>query len=102
LVDGWLFRVGALVNDRTIKFVPSAADQDIYHIRVDSHDVIYAQGAPIETLAFEGEAYCAPDVPYRGRAEIWSRARSAISPWIDIRQPVEVIRDRFEERALAA
>ena len=44
---------------------------------------------------------CAPRVSYGGgRGELKSRIRSAISPWLDRREPLDVIRDRIEERAL--
>jgi hypothetical protein len=45
---------------------------------------------------------CAPLFPYRyRRGEINSCFRSAISPWIDRRQTVDLIRDKLEERAVA-
>jgi len=36
-----------------------------------------------------------------GRNEIKSRFRSAISPWIDRRQKLDIIRDELEERGIA-
>ena len=43
-----------------------------------------------------------PAVSYGGeRGELKSRLRSAISPWLDRREPIDVIRDRLEERGLA-
>jgi hypothetical protein len=83
-------------------------------------DVIYAEGAPCETLldvdenavSFAGHlrqyepstskgAPCAPWLSFNGgRSEIRSRFRSAISPWVDRRQPLDIIRDRLEERGL--
>jgi hypothetical protein len=36
-----------------------------------------------------------------GRSEIRSRARSAVSPWIDRREKIDVIRDRLEERGIS-
>lgn len=82
--------------------------------------MIYAEGAASETLLTvdenannfadyyrrygtpqsEGQR-CAPILSIDGgRAQIKSRFRSAISPWLDRRHPVDVIRDRLEERAL--
>lgn len=101
LIDGMLFPVGGLVNGVTIK-LGAREFPAYYHLKFDSHDVFFAEGAPVESLPEADEAFCAPRAPYCGRHEFQSRLRSAISPWIDIRQPVEVIRDRFEERALAA
>jgi hypothetical protein len=44
----------------------------------------------------------APVLAFNGaRSEVASRIRSAISPWFDIRRPLDVIRDRIEERGLA-
>ena len=93
---------------------------EYYHIKLESHDVIYAEGAPVETLLTVDESAvnfaeyfrrygtpktqekpCAPRVTYGGgRGELKSRIRSAVSPWLDRRQPLDVIRDRLEERAL--
>jgi hypothetical protein len=44
----------------------------------------------------------APLLAFNGaRSEVASRIRSAISPWFDVRRPLDVIRDRIEERGLA-
>jgi hypothetical protein len=82
--------------------------------------VIYAEGAPVETLLNVDESAvnfaeyfrlyeqpnteevrCAPLVPVGGSAELKSRLRSAISPWLDRREHVDVVRDRWEERSAA-
>jgi hypothetical protein len=34
-----------------------------------------------------------------GRSELRSRLRSAVSPWIDRREKLEVVRDDLDERA---
>jgi hypothetical protein len=102
LIDGVLIPVGSLINGVTIKRDKREFDDlAFYHIKFEAHDVFFAEGAPVESLPEADQACCAPRAPF-GRHEFPSRLRSAISPWIDIRQPVEVIRDRFEERALAA
>jgi hypothetical protein len=36
-----------------------------------------------------------------GRMEFMSRVRSALSPWIDLRNRADVVRDQLEERGLA-
>jgi hypothetical protein len=92
---------------------------EFFHVKLESHDVIYAEGAPTESLlnvtesavnfaeylrqygtpATE-EARCAPYVhTCGGRVELMSRARSALSPWIDLRDQADVVRDRLEEGA---
>jgi hypothetical protein len=44
------------------------------------------------------EARCAPIVRIGGREELKSRFRSALSPWIDLRNQADVVRDQLEER----
>jgi hypothetical protein len=122
-IDGVLIPVGSLIDGSTIKFdeARELAELEYFNIKLDSHDVIYAEGAPVETLlevdecavSFSeylrkygvpktDEVRCAPIAPYGGRSELRSRVRSAISPWLDRREPIDVIRDRFEERAIGA
>ena len=121
-VGGLLAPVGCLINGTTITRYEAREHNELeyFHIKLDSHDVIYAEGAPVETLltvderavnfaeyfrrhgtAKTEETPCAPRVSYGGgRGELKSRVRSAISPWLDRRQPLDVIRDRLEERGL--
>lgn len=115
LIDGLLVRAGDLVNGTTIA-VDDAEDRDeleYYHIELERHDVIEAEGAPCETLLAEPAAgglgkYDVPQVPCAplacfngGRSELASRLRSAASLVVDRRLPLDVIRDRLETRALA-
>ena len=86
------------------------------HIKLESHDIVYAEGAPTETLVHVDESFvnfadylrrygapvtetvrCAPVVHVGGREEFKSRLRSALSPWIDFRTQADVVRDRSEE-----
>ena len=122
-VDGVLIPVGSLINGTTIKpdDARELAELEFFNIKLESHDVIYAEGAPVETLLevderavnfseylrrygapIADEVRCAPIAPYGGRDELMSRVRSAISPWLDRREPIDVIRDRLEERAVGA
>jgi hypothetical protein len=122
-VDGVLIPVGSLINGSTIKRYEARelAELEFFNIKLESHDVIYAEGAPVETMLEVDErsvnfseylrkygaprtdtVRCAPIAPYGGRGELRSRVRSAISPWLDRREPIDVIRDRFEERAVGA
>ncbi len=122
LIDGLLIPVGNLINGTTItRHEAREFDQlEYFNIKVEGHDVIYAEGAPVETLrdvdesavnfaeyfrmygsAKTQESRCAPWASYGGaRGEAKSRFRSAISPWLDRREPVDVIRDRLEERGI--
>jgi hypothetical protein len=121
-LDGLLIPVESLINGRSIAQC-DAFDCDVleyFHIELANHDVIFAEGAPAETLlasrqrAFDTRADdadlpalsgvdqlvpYAPSVSCSPRAVIRSRLRSAVSPWIDRRQPVDVIWDRLAERA---
>jgi hypothetical protein len=93
---------------------------EFFHIKLESHDVVYAEGAPAETLVHVDETFvnfadylrrygtpvtetarCAPVVHVGGREELKSRLRSALSPWIDFRNHADVVRDRLEECGLA-
>ena len=111
-----------LVNGRSI-VVDQRADAvslDYYHIDLEEHDVVLAEGAPAETLGgsdrsgFDNaEEYemlygssVGPKRPFAplvslngGRQQLRSRLRSAISPVYDIRQPLDVIRDHIASRA---
>jgi hypothetical protein len=122
-IDGVLVPAANLVNDITIRLYEAREydELEFFHIRLASHDVIYAEGAPVETLLNidetavnfvdylrkygtpeTEEAPCVPIVSYGGprRGALKSRARSAISPWFDRRKQVDVIRDRLEERGI--
>jgi hypothetical protein len=121
-IDGVLIPVGSLINGATIKLDErEPVELEFFNIKLETHDVIYAEGAPVETqcevderavnfaeyLRKYGaprtdEVLCAPIAPYGGRGELRSRLRSAISPWLDRREPIDVIRDRLEERAVGA
>jgi hypothetical protein len=119
LIDGVLVTAGSLINGTTITvYDPRELDElEFFHIKLERHNAIYAEGAPCETLrnVEEGainflrndghpttqEALCAPLLSCTGgRREIRSRFRSAISPWIDRRQKLDVIRDELEERGI--
>jgi hypothetical protein len=113
--------VGNLINGTSIRRDERDCDElEFFHIKLESHDVIYAEGAPVDTLLRVDESAvnfaeyfrkyrtpetretrCAPWVTYGGgRGELKSRVRSAVSPWLDRREPIDVIRDRLEERGL--
>ena len=122
LIDGVLVAAGNLVNDTTItRWDARELDElEFFHIKLERHDVIYAQGAPTETLlevdesavnfaeylrqyglVTTEESPCAPLLPYGyRRGEIKSCFRNAISPWIDRRQPVDIIRDKLDARGV--
>ena len=119
LIDGVLVPAEARINGTTItRYEASETDElEFFHIRLESHDVVYAEGVPAETLLnvdesavnfveylrrygtpTTEEARCAPLVHIGGRRELKSRFRSALSPWIDLRNRADVVRDQLEER----
>jgi hypothetical protein len=117
LIDGVLVPAEMLINGTTItRYEPESDELEFFHIKLESHDVVYAEGVPAETLLYVDESFvnfadflrrygtpaaqaarCAPVVPVGGRDELKSRFRSAISPWIDFRNQADVVRDRLEE-----
>jgi hypothetical protein len=118
-VDGVLVPAWNLVNGTSVTR-DDARHLDVieyFHIILDQHDVIDVEGALCETLweaiyevapsADHGEEIhgailpevCAPLASYRRRHNvIKSRLRSALSPVVDIRRPLDRIRDRIEDR----
>jgi Hint domain len=123
LFDNVLVPVANLINGTTIALynAKELAELEFFHIKLESHDVIYAEGAPCETLLgvdenavnfaeylrmygtpTGNEAPCVPLLSYNGgRDELKSLFRSAISPWFDRRQKLDVIRDQLAERGKA-
>jgi hypothetical protein len=121
-LDGLLVPVGNLINGASITRDERYCDElEYFNIKLESHDVIYAEGAAVETIVNvdesavnfaeyfrkygapeTNETHCAPFASYGGRrGELKSRIRSAISPWFDRRDPIDMIRDRLEERGIA-
>ncbi len=123
LIDGFLIPAAALINDASIVLYEACDREELefFHVKLADHDAIYAEGAPCETM-FEvdenaanfadyyrrygypssDEVRCAPMLHLPGRkSKMKSRFRSALSPWIDRRQQIDIIRDRLEERGIA-
>ena len=51
LIDGVLVPADMLLNGTTItRYEPESDAMELFHIKLESHDVIYAEGAPVETL----------------------------------------------------
>ena len=123
LIDGVLVEAGNLITGTTItRYDADELDQiEFFHVKLKRHDVIYAEGTPCETLstvdenavnfadylrrygpANRDEPLCAPRIYYEyTRGEIKSCFRSAISPWIDRRKTVDIIRDKLDARGIA-
>jgi hypothetical protein len=122
LVDDVLVPVCNLINGTTITvYDASRLDElEFLHIKLEHHDVIWAEGTPCETLLDVDEnavnfaeylrtygepmsknTPCVPRLGFGPRVEIKSRFRSALSPWIDRRQKLDIIRDKMEEGNVA-
>jgi hypothetical protein len=123
LIDGVLVTAGSLINGTTITLYDAREHDELefFHIKLARHNVIYAEGVPCETVInfnesatnfaeyvrrygppVTDEAACAPTLSCTGgRREIKSHLRSAISPWIDRRQKLDVIRDELKERGIS-
>lgn len=120
-LGGVLIPVSDLVNGANIAAVDVASDRiEYFHIALDRHDVLVAEGAPCESLlvtadrksAFDNGSEPAEKLPAEmvpcaqiaayngGRGALASRLRSALAPVIDLRRPADIVRDGVEERAL--
>lgn len=124
LVDGVLIAVEYLVNDKSIARA-TMDDREVieyFHLELETHEVIFAEGAPAETLHIttdrerfanfveyerlygsETRRPAKPFAPifrdYGGRAELKGLLRLAASPVFDLRDPVQRARARLAARA---
>ena len=123
-LDGVLIPAVDLINDSTITRVDALHLREIeyFHIKLDRHCVVYAEGAACETLqaitavnsdSAEFEEYrrlygepSLPDEPVApvlgyngGRARLRGRIRDVVSHVIDVRSKLEIVRDGLKERA---
>jgi len=120
-LDGMLIPVCNLINGSTI-VVDDAEDLselEYFHVKFESHDVIYAEGAACESLLTVSESaknfadyYRAHGFPeseqrpfapihsfWGRRSQLASRVRSAASLIKESRRPLDAVRDRLEARA---
>jgi Hint domain len=56
-IDGALIPVEFLVNHRTILWDDRAQEVEIYHVELDSHDALLANGAPAESYRDDGNRW---------------------------------------------
>jgi hypothetical protein len=126
-IDGVLIPVKDLLNGASITRALPEDRQDIeyFHIELAIHEVIFAEGAPVETLLvtdgrerftnfveyerlYGGETGpamvpYAPVVGYlRGRDHLKALLRLGVSHVIDVRDPTQVAYDRILARANAS
>jgi hypothetical protein len=122
-LDGVLIPAVDLINNSTIARCSAKDLREIeyFHIKLERHSVIYAEGAACETLraitavnsdSLEFEEYrrlhgdslpdepAAPVLGYNGgRARLRGRIRSVVSHVIDVRSKLEIVRDDLRDRA---
>lgn len=119
-IDEALVPAGSLLNGETISlYDPGERDAlEFFHIKLDGHDVIYAEGAPVETLLQVDEnaanfadyyrkygapsaraALCAPLLSLDARnGGVTTKLWNAVS-WPARQAQIDKIRDRLEQRA---
>lgn len=100
-LGGVLISVSVLLNGRSIvRCSTYEADRlSYFHLEFEDHQVIFAEGTPVESLRDERMIPFAPTWHGGRRSELRSRLRSAISPWLDRRRNFDKVRDRLEARA---
>jgi Hint domain len=121
-VDGLFIKAIDLVNGSSITLHSAVKPSIEYlHVKFAQHDIIFAEGAPSETLLVHSgnverfdnfaeylrrfgedetdEVRCAPIAFASGRERLMSRLRSAVSPWVDCRNEFDKARDRIAELA---
>ena len=120
-----LIPVMYLINEATIvQGAPSDMSAiEYYHIELDTHEVIYAEGALVESFdgssrenfsnfvqyerlyGVERQSEMTPPAPilrYRGRRqELKGLVRSLISNVVDVRDPIQIAYDKLAKRAEA-
>lgn len=96
VVGGMLIEAGCLLTFRTITRHAPPDDLEYFHIKLDQHSIILAEGAPCETLRGLNEPACMPLTEYEyTRGAVKSHLRSALAPLVDVRTPADVARDRI-------
>ena len=124
-IDGLLIPVEWLVNGQSITLadMDDRDSIDYFHIELETHEVVFAEGAPAETLLIDSgdrerfgnfvqyeQLYgigaertmepFAQRLEYQGPAGELSRLlRSAVSPVIDVRDPIQKARARIAARS---
>lgn len=123
LINGLLIPAGDLINGISITRAESTSSDflEYFHVELDRHDVIFANGAPAETLqgdanredfdnfdeyvALYGETLTvqtpyAPIVARNNfRQALTSHLRGVFAPICDRRQPLEIIQDELARQA---
>jgi Hint domain len=97
-VDGVLIPAIHLVNGVSIRqgLSPDLNQSEYFHLEMEKHELVFAQGVPAETLCKAGMSRCAPLYRYNGgRAELKALLRRLVSRITDVRDPIQVAYDRI-------
>jgi hypothetical protein len=125
LIDNVLIAAQDLVNDTSItRAVPAHVGTiEYFHVALDSHEAIYAEGALTETLLLEAGTHenfsnfaelsrvypegietpmqcMAPKVGYGGRLHLKALLRLAFGRLVPTSEPAELIYEKIVERAV--
>jgi Hint domain len=128
-LHGMLIRAADLITGNSVAIDPCKESRVLQYLHIylgPEHETIFAEGAPSETLLLDSstsQAFdnaeqlqrllqfqtrpqpIAPVYAYKShgkRAMVWSHLRSAISPWIDVRNQSDKVRDLLEDRSVIA
>ena len=98
MIDGMLVTAESLLNGRSITHADNLEVDELeyFHIRFLGHEVLCAAGLPSESYVETLAEFTQPRLHLTTScSKVASRVRSAVAPWIDLRQPVDRIRDRI-------
>ena len=120
VIDGVLVTAGSLINGTTITLYDASdhSELEFFHIKLARHNVIYRRDSLRDGDQRRRDrgsilpiTFVTTDLKQLNKlrarqcsaalASGKSRLRSAISPWIDRRQKLDIIRDELEERGIA-
>jgi Hint domain len=123
-VDGVLVPARHLVNGKSIRFdeaALAAETLEYFHVVLDTHEIIFADGLPVESYMYAGgvvawdnldeylqrygeQLIMAPFAPIHsydgGFDELGGLIRLVASRIVDVRDPIQIAHDRLKERAL--
>jgi hypothetical protein len=120
--DGLLIPIEYLQNGTSIAYCTLSGAEwiEYYHIECDRHEIVFAEGAAVESYrgvnreTFQNQATyervhgrdIAPMPPYApvvgyhgGLDELRGLVTSIVSNIIDVRDPIQIVGDRLDERA---
>ena len=102
VIDGWLIPARELVNGVTITAVPHVAAVHYFHVELDSHDVLLAEGAPSESFMDDDSR-----ASFHNVFEYWAKhGEDAVDPVFCLPRLTEghaldAIRNRLDQLAAA-